>query len=313
MAAGDGLLYIAVPAALGAALSFGLTAVLQHHATKMVPRYGALRPGLLFDLIRQPIWVASVVANIAGIALQIVALSYGPLVLVQPLLVMGLLFAVLVGSAMAGQRPDRMLLLGAACCVVGLAGFLLVARPTGGGGQLTLDEVLPLAVGLACVLGICLSIASRAVGESRALSLALACGVLYGVTAGLIKVVVEQFGAGPLAPFQHWTVYAVCVIGPIGFLLNQNAYQAEAVAAPALAVITTTDPLIGIGIGRLWLGENIRTGGAAVFGEVLSLAIMTAGVLALAHRAPHVRGQAQPPELAASPPDWLSRLRHSGR
>lgn len=313
MAAGEAQLFIAVPAALGAAASFGFTAVLQHHATRLVPRHGALRPSLLVDLIQQPIWLASVVANVAGIGLQVVALTYGPLVLVQPLLVMGLLFAVLIGSAFARHRPDRMLLLGAGCCVAGLAAFLLVARPTGGGGRLTIDEVLPLAIGLACVLTLCLSIASRAAGEYRALSLALACGVLYGVTAGLIKVVMEQFSTGLLVPFQHWTLYAVCVIGPIGFLLNQNAYQAEALAAPALAVITTTDPLIAIGIGRLWLGENIRTGAAAIFGEVFSLAVMATGILALAHRAPHVRGQAPSPELPAPGSDWLSWLRHTGR
>lgn len=314
MEAADGQLFIAVPAALGAALSFGLTAVLQHHATRQVPRYGALRPGLLVVLIQQPIWVASIVANIAGIGFQVVALKYGPLVLVQPLLVMGLLFAVLVGSALRRQRPDRVLLLGAGCCVVGLAGFLLIARPTGGGGVLTLGEVLPLAAGLAVVLAICLATAHRAAGESRALALALACGVLYGVTAGLIKVVVGQFGDGLAAPFQHWTLYAVCLIGPIGFLLNQNAYQADTAAAPALAVITTTDPLIAIGIGRLWLGENIRTGTAAIFGEVVFLGAMTAGILALAHRAPHVGAQqAGPKDLPSIPPAWLSRVRHSGR
>ena len=312
--AGGAQFYIAVPAALGAAASFGLTGVLQHHATRLVPKHRALRPSLLFDLIQQPIWVASVAANIAGIVLQVVALSFGPLLLVQPLLVMGLFFAVLVGSALARRRPDRALLLGAGCCVLGLAAFLLVARPTGGGGVLTVDEVLPLTVGLGITLLVCLSIASRTGGEPRALALALACGVLYGVTAGLIKVVVEQFGAGLLAPFQHWTFYAVCIIGPIGFLLNQNAYQAEAVAAPALAVITTTDPLIGIGIGRLWLGENIRTGAAAVVGEVLALGVMAAGIVALAHRAPHVQSQAQPETIPGeSSYDWLSRLLHPGR
>lgn len=306
--------YIAVPAALAAAGSFGLTAVLQHHATRMVPPHGALRPGLLFDLIQQPVWLASVGANVAGIVLQVVALKYGPLMLVQPLLVTGLLFAVLFGSWFARHPPDRVLMLGAGCCVVGLAAFLLLARPSGGGGELTVDEALPLAIGLACLLTLCLSIASRAAGEARGLALALACGVLYGVTAGLIKLVVEQFDRGILAGFQHWTLYAVCVIGPVGFLLNQNAYQAERVAAPALAVITTTDPLVAIGVGRLWLGEHIRTGGLEVFGEVASLGMMAGGILALAHRAPLARSDtATLPGPQASPQDWLSRLLHPGR
>lgn len=74
-----------------------------------------------------------------------------------------------------------------------------------------------------------------------------------------------------------------------GFLLNQNAYQAEPTASPALAVITTVGPLVGIGIGLLWLGESINTPGWALALEVISLAVMTGGVLALAYRAPQVK------------------------
>lgn len=292
MAAGS-VMYIAVPAGMAAAASFGLTAALQHRATRLVPPRGALQPRLLVDLIYQPLFVTSVAANIAGLALQVVALRYGPLMLVQPLLVTGLVFAVLFGSALSRQRPDRVLLGGAACCVVGLAVFLLLAQPSGASGRLSLNAVLPLAIGLAGILTLCLLVASRTRAEMRALALATACGVLYGVTAGLIKVVVDQLDQGYLAPFQHWTLYAVLIIGPLGFLLNQNAYQADRVAAPALAVIITLDPLVGIGIGLMWLGEHINTQPAAVTGEILALGAMAAGIAALAHRAPHFAGNAR--------------------
>ncbi|MGH3320126.1 MAG: DMT family transporter [Streptosporangiaceae bacterium] len=299
---GGANVYVAVPAALAAAASFGLTGVLQHRATRHVPWRGALQPSLIVDLIRQPMWLASIIANVAGIALQVVALDYGPLVLIQPLLVTGLLFAVLFGAAMARHRPDRTMLLGAGACMAGLTAFLAVARPSGGSGRLTLDEVLPLAAGLAAILAICVSVASKKSGEVRVLALALAAGVLYGITAGLIKVVVGQMNSGGFfAPFVDWTLYAVCVVGPVGFLLNQNAYQAEAVAAPALAVITTVDPLIGIGIGQMWLGENIHTGLVPVVGEVVALIVMAAGITALSHRAPHLRREAVPAPPQADP------------
>lgn len=302
-ATGPGI-YIAVPAALGAAASFGLTAALQHRATRRVPTRGALQPRLLYDLIQQPLFVISVAANIAGVGLQIVALRYGPLMMVQPLLVMGLVFAVVIGSALSQQSPDRVLLGGAGCCVAGLAAFLLMARPSGADTRgLSLSAALPLAVGLAGVLAICLWTASRTSAEWRALALALACGVLYGVTAGLIKVVVGQLDQGLFAPFYHWTLYAVCLIGPIGFLLNQNAYQAERVAAPALGVIITIDPLVAIGIGLMWLGEHIHTDPAAIAGEVLALGVMTAGILALAHRAPQIPGGPAGAQPSGAPGD----------
>ena len=60
------LLFIAVPAAMGAAMSFGVTGPLQNRATKRVPSREALRPSLLVDLAHQPLWVLSIVATVVG-------------------------------------------------------------------------------------------------------------------------------------------------------------------------------------------------------------------------------------------------------
>jgi drug/metabolite transporter (DMT)-like permease len=289
------LLFIAVPAAMGAAASFGVTGPLQNRATKRVPSRQALRPGLLIDLAHQPLWVLSIVATVVGSALQVVALDYGPLILVQPLLVTGLLFAVVISAGMARRRPDRIIMVGSSCCVAGLAAFLLVARPTPGKDTISGYAVFPLGIGLAAVLALCLGFAARHAGRARVLALALATGVVFGVTAGLVKVVVGQLRYGLAGPFQSWTLYAVCVIGPLGFLLSQNTYQAGQLVSPALAVITTVDPLVGIGIGLLWLDERLRATPGAVVGEVLSLAVMTAGIVALAHRADHIRTEGGDP------------------
>lgn len=283
-------LLLAVPAAIGAAGCFGLTAVLQHRATKQITRRRAMRPRLILDLVHRPVWLVSLIANIFGTALQVLALRFGPLILVQPLLVTGLLFTVVIGAIAAGRRPDRVLLSGAACCVVGVAVFLLVARPAPGAETLSLVSMVPLVFVLGGLLAACLMASSRGHGLVPALALALAAGVLYGVTAGFIKVVTVQFSVAPYAPLQSWTMYAVCAIGPLGFLLSQNAYQASKAASPILAVITTVDPLVGIVVGRLWLGEHVSLGIGAVAGEVIGLAIMTTGIWLLAHRAPHLRG-----------------------
>ena len=59
----------------------------------------------------------------------------------------------------------------------------------------------------------------------------------------------------------------------------------------ALAVITVVTSLVSIGIGYLWLNESVANGPVDVFIEVLSLAVMTGGVILLAHRAPVVAQQ----------------------
>jgi drug/metabolite transporter (DMT)-like permease len=63
--------------------------------------------------------------------------------------------------------------------------------------------------------------------------------------------------------------------------------------SPPLAVITVTDPLVGIGIGVLWLDERLSDTPGRVVGQVLGLAAMALGVWLVAHRAPHLSAKAR--------------------
>jgi drug/metabolite transporter (DMT)-like permease len=282
-------LWIALPAALGGAVCFGMTGALQHTAARRVAARPALRPSLLVDLARQRIWLLSLLANLGGSALQLLALSSGPLVLVQPLLVSGLVFAVVIRSMIAKQPPAGKVVLGASLCAAGLAVFLLLARPSGGIDWLSFGQALPLAAGLTALLAILIGIASKFAGEIRTFALAVGAGVLYGVTAGVAKLALGVLhDDGFVALLRTWPLYAVLVIGPAGFLLNQNAYQSDRAMAPALAVITVTDPLVGIGVGVLWLQENLQSGVGPVLGEVFALTALAVGVWLLAHGAPQL-------------------------
>lgn len=285
-------LWIAFPAAIASAFCFGLTGALQHMAARRVAARPALQPGLLVDLARQNIWLVSLLANIAGSGLQLLALATGPLVLVQPLLVSGLLFAVLIRSWLAHKPPRGQVMLGASLCAAGLAAFLLLARPTGGKDWLSFTQVLPLGIGLLALMALLLGVASRFPGEARTFALAGGAGVLYGVTAGVAKIALGVLhDDGFVGLLSSWPLYALIVIGPAGFLLNQNAYQSDTSLAPALAVISCTDPLVGIGVGVLWLDEDLQSGVGPVIGQVLALAVLVVGVWLLAHGAPHVPRQ----------------------
>ena len=281
-------LVIAVPAAVAAATCFGLTGALQHRAARRTDQQGAVRVGLLWDLLHQPLWLSSLVANAFGVLLQWLALSTGPLILIQPLLVTGLLFAVIITSALHRQRVDRVVLLGAMLCVGGLAGFLLMARPQEGQDWLAFDQVLPFALGLAVILAGCLVVAHKYPGTPRVLALATATGVLYGVTASLTKLAADDLRGGILAMLTDWPFYLVAICGVLGFWLNQNAFRVGVALAPALAVIVILDPLVGIGIGVLWLGERLQVGVGPVFGQVLALGVLIIGVAILSVRAPQV-------------------------
>ena len=302
------LLAAAVAAALAGAMIYGLSAVLEQRSVGQVPERGVFAPRLLWDLAHRPIWLASIAATLAGAALQAIALHFGPLALVQPILVCDLLFAVLINAVALRAAPDGVLFAGAVCCAAGLGVFLAVAQPTGGAETVSLPAVIPLAAGLAAVLTGCLAWAKAASRATRALALALACGVCYGVNAFLLKLVTFSLAQGFSEPLQQWPLYTLVIVGPVGFLLNQQAFQSGRLVSPALAVITTTTALVSIGIGYLWLDESFASGPMDVVTEVASLTVMTAGIVLLAHRAPAVaRRRAATAAAAANPADTLAR------
>ena len=303
---------IAVTTAVVSALFLGVSAVADQRSTKRVETRGALSPRILLDLVRQPLWLAAIGANIVGFALQVVALSFGSLAVVQPLLVFDLVFAVVIAwylrkrSGMpypGGTRGDVILFTGVGAATVGVAGFLAIGQPSGGVTHASLSTLPPLAIGLVVVVGGCLVVASRN-EDLRPLALALGCGVCYGVAAFCIKLVTAEVGHGPAVLFGDWPIYILLVTGPVGYLLNQDAFQQGTFLAPVQAIITAADPVISIALSILWLSVHVRNTPAAIAGEVVSLLVMVAGIVVTAQHAPNIKGTGMaspaPGEAAAS-------------
>jgi hypothetical protein len=300
---------LAVVTALAAALVLGISAVADQRSTKRVQTGRAGSPRILLDLVRQPLWLIAIGANIVGFALQVVALDLGSLALVQPLLVGDLVFAVLISRWLAYRRGEQLpggrrsliaLFAGVAAAAVGVAGFLVAGQPSAGHGDLGFDVLIPLIIGLVVLVGGCLLVAERK-PDLRPLALALACGVNYGVAAFSIKLVTTEFGGGPVHVFTNWPIYVFAVVGPLGFIFNQDALQSGTFLAPVQAIITTTDPVISIALGVLWLGVVLRTSPVAIFGQVASLLLMTVGIIITTRVAPQAH-VSPPAELARRPP-----------
>lgn len=187
------------------------------------------------------------------------------------------------------------MLTGVAASALGVVAFLVIARPSGGRASVGLSVLPVLAAGLVALVGGCLVVARR--NENlRPLALALACGVNYGVAAFLVKLVTSEFSGGLLVLLSNWPIYVLFVVGPVGFLLNQDAFQQGKLIAPVLAIITVADPLISIALAYFWLHEHLRSSPAEIAGQVVSLALMTAGIVVIAHHSPQAIKQ-----LSASP------------
>jgi hypothetical protein len=298
---------VAVLVAIAGAITFGASDVIEQRATHSVAKRPPLDLRLFADLAVNRLWLIGITVDISASVMQAFALHFGPLALVQPILVLDLLFAVVISAALARRRPDRVMGAGLLCCTGGLVLFLAVARPQSPPVRVAPAVLLPLGVGIAGVIALCLIAWRASPRRFLPLATAFACGAIFGVTAFLLKEITQTIGLGFSPPSLQWPLYAFIVAEPIGFLLNQNAFQESSLIAPVLAIRTVTDPLVAIGIGLVWLNEHIASSPAAIAAEVSGLIIMSAGVLALAYRSPHLAAQSSRPAVNTQRHDGAQR------
>ena len=278
---------LAVPLALVAAMLYALASVFQQRAAAAEPAERNLSLGLLGGLVRRPLWLLGVAADAAGYGFQFAALAIGTLVVVQPLLVLGLLFALPIGARMAGAKISRRDLLAAAALCAGLALFLAVANPAAGQPS-TRPQTWAALLAVGCGVALLLALAGRRqAGPARAVLLSASTGVLYGLASALTKTTGYLLSEGVGSTFLHWEPYALVVVGLAGMLIGQSAFQVGEleVSLPTMSVL---DPVVSVLVGALAFGEAVTATPLALAAELVGLLVGTAGVVVLA-RAPAVR------------------------
>jgi hypothetical protein len=102
MAGGMTVTAWAICAAVAGALCFAVAAALQQQEASAAPATRVAGWRLLVHLVRRPRWVLGMVAMLLGGGLHLLALRSGPLVLVQPLGVSAVLFALPLAAALRG-------------------------------------------------------------------------------------------------------------------------------------------------------------------------------------------------------------------
>lgn len=272
--------FAAVAAALAAALCFAVTSALQHHAASQEMTVRAGDPRLLLGLARRPLWLASNGLDLVGVGLQTLALHWGTLVTVQPLLLSSILLALPLQARITHRAMRPAELLASVLGVVGLTILLLTVHPASGIDSPSGHSWVGVGIATAAVVGIGLGCAAFTSGNKRALALGLATGALYGLTAALIKTC-TQLVDHPLQLVTHWQTAALVVAGIGGFVLNQNAFQASGLAAGLLA-ISLAEPVAGVLIGVTAFGEHLRPTASALGGTVVAAVAVIASVGVLA-------------------------------
>lgn len=276
---------VAVGLALIAAMLFATAAVVEHRvasgAVVEPGRSAALR--LILRLVRSRAWLFGQFSSAVGFVAHAMALRWGPVVLVQPILSFGLVITLALGALVDRRHPGRPLpsraqWASAGVVVVGLVLFLVTSHPRHGHGDGRVGWLL--AGGLGVVV---LGLAALAWNHSRhhahrALGLGIAAGCGFGMTGVLLKQVVRE---APTSWSTIWPLLLLLLCGATSIICAQSAYQAGALIE-SLPSLTVLEPIVAIALASRAYGERLHPGLLWHLGQGIGMLLLAVGVIGIA-------------------------------
>ncbi|MEV8268432.1 DMT family transporter [Microbacterium sp. NPDC076911] len=266
-------------------------------------RSASARSGLpAMSLMRNRVWLLGALLLGCAILLQMGALVFAPLMVVQPLGVTALIFAVLISALVLKKRPTKQVLLAIAVCVIGVAIFVTVAALVSTQRAVTdveLIEVLVVLGGVLAVAAIFLIVDRRR--ATPPIMWVLLGGVFSAFVATLGKTVILRIQTALrthdfiVDSTNVLTISCLVGIGVAGALSIFFVQRSHVTNRPdvVLAGLTVVDPAVAVAMGMAVLGEASTAPPWAFLAFAIGGAIAAAGVIMLS------RAEQEPVELTA--------------
>lgn len=251
-------LVLPIALALASALAFAAATVGQHAAAMSAPAEHSRGLRFALQLLRNPRWIAASLGGAVGYGLQAAALGVGSVVVVQPILVCSLVFALPLSAKLARQRLPSAAVASGLILAVSLAAFLIIGNTDNGLSRGSYGGWLVVAVIALPIVAGCLLFAHARSGAVRAGLLAVAVGVLGGVLAVLTKSVVLAASSGVLHLLTTGETYGLVLVGLAGVYLQQLSFQAHDLRS-SLPIMTVLEPIVAAALGLTLLHEQLHT------------------------------------------------------
>ncbi|MEV7691822.1 DMT family transporter [Microbacterium sp. NPDC089189] len=290
----DPAILIGIPLALLGAVFMSFGAQYQHRGVMKVERLSdaqgnsGLSGGQLLQLLRRPSWVAGGVMLGLGIACQLTALAFAPLILVQPLGAVSLVITTLLNARVSGHKPTASSIRSIIACVGGILIFVTIAAFVATEQPISETELLTI-LGLLVIVVVVFALSwwfwMRK--HARPLFYIAAAGILYAFVATLAKVVIKNIQSGDFGWLSILCILGLLVAVTLGAYFVQTAYS---VGPPDLVIagLTVIDPIVAVVIGLVILQEAATAGPLALVGFAVAGAIAVYGVISLTRNHPQV-------------------------
>ena len=235
-------------------------------------------------------WVGAAIA-LCGCGRRASALGRGSLLLVQPLVVLAVLFALPLEAWADHRHPAPVEWAWGGVLVACVATFLIVSRPE---PSLRRPDALLLGCTVGAVIGIVVALvicAQRSSPHYKALFYGLVAGTLFGVSALLVKAVIFQITHEFWRTFLQPEIYLFVLVVVCAVIAQQLGFGAGDLQT-SFPSMTVAEPAVAMVLGDLLLGENHNVSVPTALYHGIVLAIMVRAVCELA-KLSAVRGYEQ--------------------
>ncbi|HEX3461090.1 MAG TPA: DMT family transporter [Acidimicrobiales bacterium] len=274
-------------AALGS-LCNASSAVVQRLANVSAPAEVSAGWRKALYLIRQPMWLIGLLFLVGTFAFTATALYFGEIAVVQPVLVIELIFMLGLRRFWLHDQIAMRTWGAAAITCIGLAGFLIAAHPQEGIGLPSASGWIKAVSGRVLIVLVLLALSRRGSPSRKAAMLGSSGAIIWSIDAGFMKAATAILSKdGWIHLLYHWPLYALVVTGILGTVLVQASLSVGPLMVSQAALLIV-DPFSSIALGIELFDEHVNTSPAAITGAVLSLLLMGLGVVLMSRWAPPV-------------------------
>jgi hypothetical protein len=293
---------VALSAGVGAAVCYAGATATEHYAAHTGT--GEHDATGLVRLLRSPWWLFGFFLDFIGLVLQILALSAGTVVLVQPILVLSLPLSLPMRWALGGPRPTVGDQLACLAIVLGLTGFfLIIGEPHQSHALHRRHAAIAAIIALAAGGLLCLW-AHRRSAKIRAPVYGAVAGAWFGLVGVLLDASVTTYREQGIKGFAHTPgllpVIGVLVVGALSIVLTQVSFQIGSLGATFPANLAAA-PVVAIVLGVALLREHIPTGPSYIVGYLACLLGIIIGSVRLADPPPESADVPAPTDSTAPP------------
>lgn len=289
---------------LGIGLAVGSAAVLAvgnlmqsrgiNELDQTAPTQAAAKPGLLATIgrvLRSRIWVGGSILILLSTLLQLGALSFAPIMVVQPVGVSALVFTVIFTTIVTKKPPTRAVVRAIVTCVIGVGAFVTIATLVSTQKAISDHQLVEILIVLLSVLAVAaFMLVLGRTQKPPAITWVLLGAVFSGFVATLGKTVIMRVQTSlhdhdyKLDEGNLLTIGCLIGIAVAGLISIYFVQRAHTDNRPSVVIagLTVVDPGVAVILGIVILHEAAGAPLWAFLALIAAGAVAVTGVIQLA-------------------------------